>query len=225
MRILVIEDEHELRQLLGRALKKEGFAVDLCADGTEGLYYATEYPIDLAIIDLGLPGMSGMEIVRKARAAARAFPILILTARTDWQDKVEALELGADDYVTKPFRLEEVIARVHALLRRTAGHAAPEVSFGPLSIHLSAQDVALNGQPLELTSFEYKVLEYFALHPGQVVSKMELNEHLYDEDTDPDSNVIEVIMGRLRRKIDPEGDWQPIETLRGRGYRFRPSQD
>ncbi len=225
MRILVIEDETELRELLGRALKKEGFAVDLCADGTEGLYYATEYPIDLAIIDLGLPGLSGMEIVRKARAAERDFPILILTARADWQDKVEALELGADDYVTKPFRLEEVIARVHALLRRTAGHAAPEVSFGPLTIHLSAQDVTLAGQPLELTSFEYKVLEYFALHPGQVVSKMELNEHLYDEDADPDSNVIEVIMGRLRRKIDPEGDWQPIETLRGRGYRFRPARD
>ena len=224
MRILVIEDETELRELLGRALKKEGFAVDLCADGTEGLYYATEFPIDLAIIDLGLPGLSGMEIVRKARAAERDFPILILTARADWQDKVEALELGADDYVTKPFRLEEVIARVHALLRRTAGHAAPEVSFGPLTIHLSAQDVFVKGQPLELTSFEYKVLEYFVLHPGQVVSKMELNEHLYDEDADPDSNVIEVIMGRLRRKIDPQGDWQPIETLRGRGYRFRPSQ-
>ena len=224
MRILVIEDETELRELLGRALKKEGFAVDLCADGTEGLYYATEFPIDLAIIDLGLPGLSGMEIVRKARAAERDFPILILTARADWQDKVEALELGADDYVTKPFRLEEVIARVHALLRRTAGHAAPEVSFGPLTIHLSSQDVSLAGQPLELTSFEYKVLEYFVLHPGQVVSKMELNEHLYDEDADPDSNVIEVIMGRLRRKIDPQGDWQPIETLRGRGYRFRPSQ-
>jgi two-component system response regulator PhoP len=225
MRILVIEDETELRELLGRALKKEGFAVDLCADGTEGLYYATEYPVDLAIVDLGLPGMSGMEIVRKARAAERRFPILILTARSDWQNKVEALEMGADDYVTKPFRLEELIARVHALLRRSAGHAAPEVSFGPLTIHLSAQDVRLHEEPLDLTSFEYKVLEYFALHPGRVVSKMELNEHLYDEDADPDSNVIEVIMGRLRRKIDPEGDWQPIETLRGRGYRFRPVRD
>ncbi len=224
MRILVIEDESELRELLGRALRKEGFAVDLCADGVEGLYYATEYPVDLAIVDLGLPGMSGMEIVGKVRSAERRFPILVLTARGDWQDKVAALELGADDYVTKPFRLEEVMARVHALLRRSAGHAAPEVSFGPLSLHLSAQDVLLNGQVLELTRFEYKLLEYFALHPGQVVSKMELNEHLYDEDADPDSNVIEVIIGRLRRKIDPGGDWQPIETLRGRGYRFRPLQ-
>ena len=217
MRILVIEDESELRELLGRALRKEGFAVDLCADGVEGLYYATEYPVDLAIVDLGLPGMSGMEIVGKVRSAERRFPILVLTARGDWQDKVAALELGADDYVTKPFRLEEVMARVHALLRRSAGHAAPEVSFGPLSLHLSAQDVLLNGQVLELTRFEYKLLEYFALHPGQVVSKMELNEHLYDEDADPDSNVSEVIIGRLRRKIDPGGDWQPIETLRGRG--------
>jgi len=225
MRILVVEDETELRELMGRALKREGFAVDLCADGTEGLYYATEYPIDLAVIDLGLPGVSGMEIVRKVRQAERSFPVLILTARSDWQDKVEALELGADDYVTKPFRLEEVIARVHALLRRAAGHAASEVSFGKLRMNLSAQEAWLDDELLDLTAFEYKVLSYFAHHAAQVVSKMELNEHLYDEDADPDSNVIEVIVGRLRRKLDPEGDWQPIETLRGRGYRFRPAKD
>ena len=225
MRVLVIEDETELRELLGRALKREGFAVDLCADGTDGVFYATEYPIDLAIIDLGLPGRSGMEIVRDVRKQERKFPILILTARSDWQDKVQALELGADDYVTKPFRLEELMARVHALLRRSAGHAAPEVSFGPLTVNLSSQDVVLNEQTLDLTSFEYRVLEYFALHPAKVVSKMELNEHLYDEDADPDSNVIEVIIGRLRKKLDPDGDWQPIETLRGRGYRFRVASD
>jgi two-component system, OmpR family, response regulator PhoP len=221
MRILVVEDETELRELLGRALKRQGFAVDLCGDGTDGLHFATEYPVDLAIIDLGLPGTSGMEIVREARQRERKFPILVLTARSDWQDKVEALEIGADDYVTKPFRIEELMARVHALLRRSAGHAAPEVSFGPLRVNLSSQDVELDGQSLELTSFEYKVLEYFALHPDQVVSKMELNEHLYEEDADPDSNVIEVIIGRLRKKLDPQGDWTPIETLRGRGYRFR----
>lgn len=225
MRILVIEDETELRELLGRALKKEGFAVDLCADGVDGVFYATEYPVDLAIVDLGLPGRSGMDIVRDVRRLDKRFPILILTARSDWQDKVQALEQGADDYLTKPFRLEELIARVHALLRRSAGHAAPEVSFGPLTINLSSQQVNLSERPLELTSFEYRVLEYFALHPDQVVSKMELNEHLYDEDADPDSNVIEVIIGRLRRKLDPDGDWQPIETLRGRGYRFRYSSD
>jgi two-component system, OmpR family, response regulator PhoP len=225
MRILVIEDETELRELLGRALKKEGYAVDLCADGTEGAYYATEFPIDLAIIDLGLPGQSGLEIVRAARKRERKFPILILTARSDWQDKVEALELGADDYVTKPFRLEEVIARVQALLRRSAGHASPEVEVGPLKVNLSSQVAELNGTSLDLTAFEYRVLEYFLLRPAQVVSKMELNEHLYDEDADPDSNVIEVIIGRLRKKLDPDGDWQPIETLRGRGYRFRLEAD
>jgi two-component system, OmpR family, response regulator PhoP len=225
VRVLVIEDETELRELLGRALKKEGFAVDLCADGTDGLFYATEYPVDLAIVDLGLPGQSGMEIVRELRKRELRYPVLILTARSDWQDKVEALELGADDYLTKPFRLEELIARVHALLRRSAGHASPEVAFGPLAINLSSQDVRLDDQVVELTSFEYRVLEYFALHPNQVVSKMELNEHLYDEDADPDSNVIEVIIGRLRKKLDPEQRWNPIETLRGRGYRFRGDSD
>ncbi|MDZ7791644.1 MAG: response regulator transcription factor [Xanthomonadales bacterium] len=225
MRILVVEDETELRELLGRALKRQGHAVDLAADGTDGLHFATEYPIDLAIIDLGLPGESGMEIVRQVRERELKYPILILTARSDWQDKVEALEIGADDYVTKPFRIEELMARVNALLRRSAGHAAPEVRTGPLTVNLSSQQVQLHEAPMELTTFEYKVLEYFMLHPGQVVSKMELNEHLYDEDADPDSNVIEVIIGRLRRKLDPEGDWQPIETLRGRGYRFRQDGD
>jgi two-component system response regulator PhoP len=225
MRILVVEDETELRELLGRALKRQGHAVDLAADGTDGLHFATEYPVDLAIIDLGLPGESGMEIVRRVRERDLKYPVLILTARSDWQDKVEALEIGTDDYVTKPFRIEELMARVNALLRRSAGHAAPEVRVGPLQVNLSSQDVRLDGETMELTTFEYKVLEYFMLHPGQVVSKMELNEHLYDEDADPDSNVIEVIIGRLRRKLDPAGDWQPIETLRGRGYRFRRDED
>lgn len=225
MRILVVEDETELRELLGRALKRQGHAVDLAADGIDGLHYAAEYPIDLAIIDLGLPGESGMEIVRQVRERGLKYPILILTARSDWQDKVEALEIGADDYVTKPFRIEELMARVNALLRRSAGHAAPEVRIGPLLVNLSSQDVLLDGESMELTSFEYKVLEYFVLHPDRVVSKMELNEHLYDEDADPDSNVIEVIIGRLRRKLDPQSEWQPIETLRGRGYRFRQSED
>ncbi|MGY6588591.1 MAG: response regulator transcription factor [Wenzhouxiangella sp.] len=221
MRILVVEDETELRELLGRALKRQGYAVDLCADGDDGLFYATEYPVDLAIIDLGLPGQSGLDILRAARQADRRYPVLILTARSDWQDKVEALELGADDYLTKPFRIEELMARVQALLRRAAGHASSELIFGPLKINLSSQDVLLAEEPLELTSFEYKLLEYFVLHPDQVVSKMTLNEHLYDEDADPDSNVIEVIIGRLRRKLAVADDWQPIETLRGRGYRFR----
>lgn len=225
MRILVVEDETALRELLGRALKRQNHAVDLAADGVDGLHYALEYPIDLAIIDLGLPGHSGMEIVRQVRAAGLKYPILILTARSDWQDKVEALEIGADDYVTKPFRIEELMARVAALLRRSAGHAAPEVEVGPLRVNLSSHQVHLDGAELELTTFEYKVLEYFMLHPGEVISKLRLNEHLYDEDGDPESNVIEVIIGRLRKKLDPDSSWQPIETLRGRGYRFRQGED
>lgn len=220
MRILVIEDEKQLRELVAARLREEGHAVDAVADGDEGLFYAVEYPIDLAVIDLGLPGKPGLEVIRELRAADKDYPVLILTARDRWNEKVEGLEAGADDYLTKPFHMEELIARVHALLRRSAGHAAPEVRFGPLKVNLSSQDVLLDDQPVSLTSFEYRVLEYFALHPGQVVSKMELNEHLYDEDADPDSNVIEVLIGRLRRKLDPEGEWQPIETLRGRGYRF-----
>lgn len=220
MRVLVIEDEVQLREMVAARLRDEGYAVDAIADGDEGLFYAVEYPIDLAVIDLGLPGKPGLDVIRELRTAEKRYPVLILTARDRWNEKVEGLEAGADDYLTKPFHMEELIARVHALLRRSAGHAAPEVSFGPLTMNLSSQDVTLDGTTISLTSFEYRLLEYFALHPGQVVSKMELNEHLYDEDADPDSNVIEVLIGRLRKKLDPEGKWQPIETLRGRGYRF-----
>lgn len=223
MRILVLEDETILRENLTDRLRKEGFVVDAAGEGVEGAYFAVEYPLDLAIIDLGLPGKSGLEVVRELRRAGKNYPVLILTARDHWQDKVEALELGADDYLTKPFRTEELLARVHALLRRSAGHANPEVQFGPLAVNLSSQKVALNGHPLDLTSFEYKLLSYFVLHPDQVLSKMQLNEHLYEDDADPESNVIEVIIGRLRKKLDPAGDWKPIQTLRGRGYRFSPA--
>ena len=221
MRILVIEDEARLRESLVEHLRNEGFAVDACADGEEGGFYAVEYPVDLAIIDLGLPGRAGLDVIRDLRAAGKTYPVLILTARDHWQDKVTGLEAGADDYMAKPFHLAELTARVNALLRRTGGHASPEIAYGPLHVNLSSQQVTLDDAPLTLTSFEYRLLEYFVLHPGQVVSKMELNEHLYDEDADPDSNVIEVLLGRLRRKIDPNGEWKPIETLRGRGYRFR----
>lgn len=222
MRVLVLEDETILRENLTDRLRKEGFVVDAAGEGVEGAYFAVEYPLDLAIVDLGLPGKSGLEVVRELRRAGKNYPVLILTARDHWQDKVEALELGADDYLTKPFRTEELLARVHALLRRSAGHANPEVQFGPLAVNLSSQKVALDGQPLDLTSFEYKLLAYFVLHPDQVLSKMQLNEHLYEDDADPESNVIEVIIGRLRKKLDPSGDWKPIQTLRGRGYRFSP---
>jgi len=220
MRILLLEDETALRETLADRLKREGFVVDAVGEGVEGAFFAIEYPIDLAIIDLGLPGKPGLEVLRELRRADKSYPVLILTARDHWQDKVEALELGADDYLTKPFRTEELLARVNALMRRAAGHASSEIRVGPLLLNLSSQRIMLADEALDLTSFEYKLLSYFALHPDQVLSKHQLNEHLYEEDADPDSNVIEVILGRLRRKIDPDGSWKPIETLRGRGYRL-----
>jgi two-component system response regulator PhoP len=220
MRLLLVEDDIRLQESLADTLRTAGFAVDVSGDGVEGLWYGEEFPIDLAIIDLGLPGMSGLELIRKLRASERQFPILILTARSEWQDKVEGLEAGADDYLTKPFHAEELKARINALLRRTAGHARPEVSLGPLNIDLSAQRVTRDGREVELTTYEYKVLEYLLLHPEEVVTKTHLSEHIYEEEADRDSNVIEVFIGRLRRKIDPDGSLKPIETLRGRGYRL-----
>jgi two-component system response regulator PhoP len=222
MRLLLLEDETALRETLGDRLRREGFVVDECGEGVEGAYMAQEYPIDLAIIDLGLPGKSGLDVVKELRRAEKRYPVLILTARDHWEDKVEALESGADDYLTKPFRTEELLARVHALLRRAGGHATSELSFGPLRVALGSQKVFLDDEPLDLTQFEYKLLAYFVLHPDQVLSKLQLNEHLYEDDADPESNVIEVILGRLRKKLDPSGQWKPIQTLRGRGYRFSP---
>jgi two-component system response regulator PhoP len=220
VRILIVEDDVRLQDSVAGLLREAGFAVDVSSDGSEGLYYGEEFPIDLAVIDLGLPGMSGLEVIRALRKSKVAFPILILTARSGWQDKVEGLEAGADDYLTKPLHPEELKARVNALLRRAAGHAQPEIEYGPLHIDLAAQRVRLRGAEIELTTFEYKVLEFLAMHPEQVVTKSDLSEHIYEEDADRDSNVIEVFIGRLRRKLDPDGKLQPIETLRGRGYRL-----
>jgi two-component system response regulator PhoP len=220
MRILVVEDEAQLRDQLSQRLRQSGYAVAAAADGEEGLYLGSEYPMDLAIIDLGLPRLSGIELIRRLRAAGHAYPVLILTARGNWQDKVEGLEAGADDYVVKPFHIEEVLARLNALLRRSAGWSQPVLNFGPLTIDTRGQTVQVDGVPVELTAFEYRVLEYLALHRGEVVSKTELTEHLYEQDYDRDSNVLEVFIGRLRRKLDPQGQRRPIETLRGRGYRL-----
>jgi two-component system response regulator PhoP len=220
MRILVVEDDSSLQTSLAEILRGAGYAVDVSGDGIEGLFYGQEYPLDLAIIDLGLPGMPGLELIRKLRAQERQFPILILTARADWQDKVEGLEAGADDYLTKPFHPEELKARVGALLRRSAGHAQPVIELGPFKIDLASQRVYNGEREIDLTTYEYKVFEYLLMHPGEVVTKTVLSEHIYEEDADRDSNVIEVFVGRLRRKIDPEGLLNPIETLRGRGYRL-----
>ena len=221
MRILVIEDEQALREQLQRQLTAKGYSVDAAADGEEGRFLGREYAFDLAIVDLGLPKMSGIEVIKKLRADGREFPILILTARGNWQDKVEGLEAGADDYLVKPFHIEELLARLNALLRRSVGLTVPVVECGPIALDTAAQSVSVAGDPLTLTAYEYRVLEYLMLHQGKVVSKTVLTEHIYDQDFDRDSNVLEVFVGRLRRKLDPDGVLQPIETLRGQGYRFR----
>jgi two-component system response regulator PhoP len=220
MRVLLVEDEAPLRETLGARLRREGFAVDLAADGEEGLYLGQEVLFDVAIIDLGLPKLSGMELVRKLRENGRRFPILILTARSSWQDKVEGLRAGADDYLVKPFHVEELLARLNALMRRAAGWSRPLLRCGPIALDTAAQKVTVNGEPVELTSYEYKVLEFLMLNAGNLVSKAELTEHIYQQDFERDSNVLEVFIGRLRRKLDPEGTIKPIETVRGRGYRF-----
>ncbi len=220
MRLLVIEDDETLRESLVSRLGDEGFAVEQAADGREGLYYALEYPVDLAIVDLGLPEMSGLDIIRQAREQGKTYPILILTARDRWQDKVDGLSAGADDYVVKPFHFEEVSARVNALLRRAGGWASSLLSAGPVRLDMQRQEVRVDDAPIELTSFEYKIIEYLMVRAGEVISKTELTERLYDQDFERDSNVIEVFIGRLRKKLDPDNAIKPIETLRGRGYRF-----
>ena len=220
MRVLVVEDELQLREQLVEQLKAEGYAVDAAADGDEGLHFGMEYSLDVAVVDLGLPGISGIELIKSLRAAGKKFPILILTARNRWQDKVEGLEAGGDDYLVKPFHMEELIARIKALLRRAAGWTQSILACGPVKLNTSTQQVHVDERELDLTAYEYKVLEYLMLHTGEVVSKTELTEHIYDQDYDRDSNVIEVFVGRLRRKIDPDDCIKPIETLRGRGYRF-----
>ena len=220
MRVLVVEDETALRESLVAQLKEAGFNVDAAADGEEGLYGGREYALDLAIVDLGLPKISGLDLIRKLRAEAKSFPILILTARDRWQDKVEGLQAGADDYVAKPFHFQELLARVQALLRRSGGWAQAVLRCGPVSLDPRTQEVTVNGQRVELTSFEYRILEYLIHRAGEVISKTELTERLYAQDFDRDSNTIEVFIGRLRRKLDPDDTLKPIETLRGRGYRF-----
>jgi two-component system response regulator PhoP len=224
MRVLVVEDEASLRSQLQKRLVDEGYSVDVAADGEEGLYFGQEYPFDLAIIDLGLPKLSGIELIRRLRQQQISFPILILTARDNWQDKVEGLEVGGDDYLVKPFNMEELRARLNALLRRSAGYASPQITWGPITLNTARQQASLDNKDVVLTAYEYKVLEYLMLHAGKVISKTELTEHIYDQDFDRDSNVLEVFIRRLRRKFDPEGELKPIETLRGRGYRFSLQQ-
>jgi len=220
MRLLVIEDDATVRESLCRELREAGFGIEQAADGKEGLYYALEYPIDLAIIDLGLPEISGLDVIREVRNQGKTYPILILTARDRWEDKVDGLDAGADDYVVKPFHYEEVSARVNALLRRSGGWASSVLSAGPVTLDTSRQELKVNDAEIELTSYEYRIIEHLMMRAGEVISKSELTDRLYDQDFERDSNVIEVFIGRLRKKMDADNSLKPIETLRGRGYRF-----
>ena len=220
MRLLVIEDEPGLLADIKTRLEAESYIVDTSADGNEGYFFATEYPLDAAIIDIGLPGMSGIEIIKKLREQGHTLPVLILTARSRWQEKVEGLEAGADDYLVKPFQMEELIARVKALLRRATGSATTELCCGCITLNLGTQQALLHDEIIDITAFEYRMLEYLMCHTSEAISKTRLADYLYPHDDDRDSNVIEVLIGRLRKKLDPDGILKPIETLRNRGYRF-----
>ena len=220
MRAIVIEDDIDIQQQIVDRLKSEGFAVDSADNGEEGLYLVQEYPADVAIIDLGLPKLSGLEVITRIRQQGIKIPILILTARGRWQDKVEGLDAGADDYLVKPFHHEELMARVRVLIRRASGWSDSRIICAPVTLDTTTQRTYVDETELELTAYEYKVLEYLMMHAGEVISKTVLTEHLYDDDADNDSNVIEVFIRRLRQKLDPAETLKPIETLRGRGYRF-----
>lgn len=220
MRLLIIEDEVSLLEHLQAGFKKEGFAVDISKDGKDGLFLGQETDYDAAIVDIGLPEMDGLEVIRQLRAAGRDFPVIVLTARGHWKDKVDGLESGADDYLAKPFVFDELLARVKALLRRSVGMSSSTLALGIYELDTSAKSVRVDGRAVELTSYEYNTLEYLMTHKNKVVSKSELTEHLYEQDYDRDSNVIEVFIRRLRKKLDPEGERNPILTQRGLGYRF-----
>jgi two-component system, OmpR family, response regulator PhoP len=220
MRILLVEDETLLREQVTQQLQNKNLTVDIAEDGQEGLFLGIEYPYDVAIIDLGLPKLSGIEVIQKLRDTGKEFPILILTARGRWQDKVEGLEAGADDYLVKPFHFEELLARINALARRASGWANATLACGDVTLNPTSQEVQNNGRVIDLTAYEYRLLYFLMLRAGEVLSKTELTEHIYEQDNDRDSNVIEVFIKRLRTKLDPDKTLNPIETLRGRGYRL-----
>ena len=214
MRLLVVEDDPDLNRQLAEALKEAGYAVDVAMDGEEGHFLGDTEPYDAVILDLGLPVMDGVTVLEKWRREGRKMPVLILTARDRWSDKVAGFDAGADDYVAKPFHMEEVLARIRALLRRSAGHASSEIVCGPLMLDTRAARVTFDGKAIKLTSLEYRLLAYLMHHKGKVISRTELVEHLYDQDFDRDSNTIEVFVGRLRKKIDKG----MLRTVRGLGY-------
>ncbi len=218
MRILLVEDEPDIARQLKAALMDAGYVVDHAPDGEEGQFLGETEPYDAVVLDLGLPKVDGVSVLERWRRAGLATPVLILTARANWSDKVTGFDAGADDYLTKPFHTEELLARLRALLRRAAGHAQPQLSCGDLRLDPRAARASVNGEPLRLTSLEYRLLHYMIMHHERVISRTELVEHLYDQDFDRDSNTIEVFIGRLRKKIGSDR----IETVRGLGYRLIP---
>ncbi len=218
MRLLVIEDDKDLNRQLVTALEQSGYAVDRAFDGEEGWFLGDTEPYDAVVLDIGLPKKDGISILEEWRRAGRIMPVLILTARDRWSDKVQGFDAGADDYVSKPFHMEEVLARLRALLRRATGHATNELSCGTVRLDTKSGRVVVAGAAVKLTSHEYRLLAYLMHHAGRVVSRSELVEHLYDQDYDRDSNTIEVFVGRLRRKLGVD----VIQTVRGLGYLLDP---
>lgn len=221
MRLLIVEDDKDLNRQLKTALTDAGYVVDIAHDGEEGHFLGDTEPYDAVVLDLGLPGMDGVRVLEQWREAGKTMPVLILTARDRWSDKVQGFDAGADDYVAKPFHMEEVLARLRALVRRAAGHATAEFECGPVRLDTRAAKVTVEGNPIKLTSHEYRLLAYLMHHSGRVVSRIELVEHMYDQDFDRDSNTIEVFVGRLRKKLGID----IIETVRGLGYRLRPPEN
>ncbi len=221
MRILVVEDDRDLNRQLVEALDEAGYVVDKAFDGEEGHFLGDTEPYDAVILDIGLPEMDGISVLENWRRDKRSMPVLILTARDRWSDKVSGIDAGADDYVTKPFHVEEVLARIRALIRRAAGIASSEIEIGLLRLDTKLSRVTMDGKNVKLTSHEYRLLAYLMHHQGQVVSRTELVEHLYDQDFDRDSNTIEVFVGRLRKKLGTD----LIETVRGLGYRIQPEEN
>ncbi len=216
MRILVAEDDAQLRRQLTDALNGAGYVTDSAPDGVEAAFLGETEPYDAIVLDLGLPGRDGLSVLRDWRAAGRTMPVLILTARGTWQEKVEGMDAGADDYLAKPFRMEELLARLRALIRRAGGQAAPALTCGPVSLDTRTGRVTVAGTPVTLTAHEHRVLSYLMHHQGRIVSRTELTEHVYAQDFDRDSNTIEVFIGRLRRKLGVP----VIQTERGLGYRL-----
>ena len=221
LHLLLVEDEPRLREQLVELLEKNLFTVDACEDGQQGLNMGQKYHYDIAVIDLGLPKIPGIEVIERLRAEGKDCPILILTARDDWKDRVDGLSVGADDYLVKPFHVQEFLARLEALIRRASGKLKTVVEFGPLRLDTKGKQVSVDGANVDLTAYEFNLLRYLMLRPDEVISKSELTDHLYDQDFDRDSNVIEVFVGRLRKKIDPDNLLKPLETVRGQGYRFK----